>query len=178
MVIGTEELLKLVRENKLVENLSERELTNPEGAGLEVRVGEIYALSDSTAFLGVIERQTPEIKLIAKYGVQKDYVLEPNEYVLIKTIEKVNLPKEIQGLTMPRSTLQRCGIILISTQMDPGYSGELTFGMKNLGGNKFRLELGARVAKLLFVKVDGSANLYRGQWKGGRVSTDGREKQV
>ena len=32
MIIGTDELKELVKKIKLVENLSERELTNPEGA--------------------------------------------------------------------------------------------------------------------------------------------------
>jgi hypothetical protein len=34
MILGIKKLLKLVKEKKLVENLSERELKNPEGAGL------------------------------------------------------------------------------------------------------------------------------------------------
>jgi hypothetical protein len=42
MVLGIKKLLKLVKEKKLVENLSERELKNPEGAGFDLRVGEIF----------------------------------------------------------------------------------------------------------------------------------------
>ena len=34
MILGIKELLNLVKEEKLVENLSERELKNPEGAGV------------------------------------------------------------------------------------------------------------------------------------------------
>lgn len=177
-MLGTEEILELVKKNNLVENLSDRELNNPEGAGVEVRAGEIYLLEGGQSFLGVSDRQTPGIRTVAKYGKDKEYVLEPSDYVLVKTLERVNLPRDLQGLTMPRSTLQRSGVQLISTQIDPGYSGELTFGMKNIGKNQFRLELGARIAKLLFVRIDGGTNPYRGQWKGGRVSTGGREQQV
>ena len=70
MILGVKELLKLVKEKKLVENLSERELKNPEGAGFDLRFGEIYEISGK-GFLGIEERKTPEIKLLAKYNPKK-----------------------------------------------------------------------------------------------------------
>ena len=36
MFLGVDELLKLVHEKNLVEDLCEREITNPEGCGFEV----------------------------------------------------------------------------------------------------------------------------------------------
>jgi len=51
-MIGTKELLKLVKEKKLVENLSERELENPEGAGFDLRAGEIFRIKEGESFLG------------------------------------------------------------------------------------------------------------------------------
>ncbi len=37
-MIGTKELLKLVKKKKLVENLCDRELQNPEGTGFDLRI--------------------------------------------------------------------------------------------------------------------------------------------
>ena len=66
MILGPQKLLELVKKNKLVENLSERELTNPEGAGFDLRIGEIYKIKGD-AFLGEEERKTPDIELVAAY---------------------------------------------------------------------------------------------------------------
>ena len=44
MIIGPKKLLKLVKEIKLVEDLAERELTNPEGAGFDLRLGEVHEI--------------------------------------------------------------------------------------------------------------------------------------
>lgn len=66
MVLGPKKLLQLVKEVKLIENLSERELTNPEGAGFDLRLGEVYKIKGK-AFLGVTQRHTPEILLVGKY---------------------------------------------------------------------------------------------------------------
>ena len=63
MIIAPKELLKLVKKDKLVENLSERELTNPEGTGFDLRLGEVFKISGK-AFLGETHRQTPDIESI------------------------------------------------------------------------------------------------------------------
>ncbi|MEM5872310.1 MAG: hypothetical protein QXD55_00395 [Candidatus Aenigmatarchaeota archaeon] len=157
---------------KFIENGGE-----PEGAGFDIRVGEVYSIKNDT-FLGIEERKTSDIKLIAKFGKEKYYILKPEEYVLIKTIERVKIPKNIVMLTFPRSTLQRCGVLLIATQTSPGYCGELTFGLKNLSKNNFKLELGARIAHLIFFEVRGKTKMYKGAWQGGKVSTKGKEKQI
>ena len=178
-MIGTNELLKLIKEKKLIENLSERELTNPEGAGFDLRVGEVFKIKEGDAFLGETERFTPDVESVAQYDNKKEIVLNPGDFVLVKTMEKVNLPKDVAAIFRPRSTLQRSGIGLFTATANPGYSGELTFGMCNLGKNNFRLEMGARIAHILFFRTSENFSAYRGQWQGGRVSTKGeKETQV
>lgn len=179
IMIGTKELLNLVKTKKLVENLCERELTNPEGAGFDLRIGEAFHIGKGESFLGVDERKTPEVVSFAKCGKEKGIILKPGSFILVKTIEKVNLPKDIAAIFRPRSTLSRSGIDLFTATASPGYSGELTFGMANSGDNDFKLEMGARIAHILFFKTSKNHSVYRGQWQGGRVSTQGKkEKQV
>lgn len=179
MILGVKELLKLVREKKIVENLSERELKNPEGAGFDLRLGELYEIFGQ-GFLGIEERETPKIKLLAKYipGKKQSFMFAPGKYYLMKTIEKVNLPENILCLLRQRSTLHRSGIMIFTANVSPGYYGELTFGIMNLGPCEMEIELGARVVHAMFHEVKGKTNLYQGQWQGGRVSTDKKEKQI
>jgi deoxycytidine triphosphate deaminase len=182
MILGIKELHKLVDEQKLVENLCDREMNNPEGAGFDLRLGEVYELSGS-GFLGVEERQTPEIKLLAKYDSDKIddsnfFIFEPGKYYLIKTIEKVNLPVNLSGIIFPRTTMFRSGLGLFNGVVQPGYCGELTFGVCNLGKSQIKISFGARVVHITFHEVLGEGNQYRGQWQGGRVGTGGKEVQV
>jgi deoxycytidine triphosphate deaminase len=165
-------------ENNLVENLSSRELENPEGTGFDLRVGEVFKISEGEAFLGVTDRSTPDVKSICTINEYKDITIRPGEFFLVKTVEKVNLPDNIAAIFRPRSTLQRCGVALFTATANPGYSGELTFGLCNLGKNDFRLEMGARIVHILFFETSDNVSAYRGQWQGGRVSSEGVERQV
>jgi len=179
MILGVKELLKLVKENKLVENLSERELKNPEGAGFDLRIGELYGIK-GRGFLGVEERETPEMELVAKYenGKTVKIELQPRTYYAMKTIEQVNMPEDLLAIMTPRSTLFRSGVYIFGGQTPPGYKGGLTMGIYNFREEKFKLEMGARVVHIMFFQVEGESNLYRGQWQGGRVTTNKKEKQV
>jgi deoxycytidine triphosphate deaminase len=177
MILNPKLLLKLVKTKKLVEGLSERELTNPEGAGFDLRLGEVYKISGS-AFLGETHRQTPDVTLVAKYGGQKSIKIKPGDYFLVKTIEKINLPINLSAVILPRTTTFRSGLFLRTGPVQPGYSGELTFGLKNEGPITVEIEMGARFAHVLFHEIKGLGSQYRGQWQGGRVSATKREKQV
>jgi len=179
MILGVDKLHKLVQDKNLVENLCERELENPEGAGFDLRLGEIYKLKGNS-FLGVDERKTPDIELIAKFNSKnkETFVFKPGDYYLMKTIEKVNTPEDILILFRPRTTIFRSGMHIITGNCSPGYCGELTFGIVNMGSIEVEIEMGARVVHAMFYKVEGKTNLYRGQWQGGRVTTDKKEKQI
>ena len=88
MILGPGKLLELVHKKKLVEGLSERELTNPEGAGFDLRLGEVYKITGD-AFLGETERKTPNIKLVQKYkkGSKNKIKIKPGDFYLATTIE-------------------------------------------------------------------------------------------
>lgn len=179
MVLGIEELKKLVKEQKLIENLSERELTNPEGAGFDLSIGELYEISGQ-GFLGITERETPEMELIATYEKEKllEVILKPHVYYLLKTIENVNMPENLLAIMTPRSTFFRSCISIFGGQIPPGYKGELNMGIYNFRNEEFKLEMGARVVHIMFFEVKGKGNPYQGQWQGGRVTTANKETQL
>lgn len=190
MILSAKKVLELNKKYKLVENLGERE-KNPEGVGIDLRVGEVYKLSGK-GFLGVETRKTPLGEKIADIKKHTGPVtLKAHSYVLVKTMEKVNSPSTkivvdrgrppayVMYHMYPRTTLHRSGILLIATKGDPGYFGELTFGLANLSDMDFDFELGARLANVVFEEVEGEISRpYRGQWKGGRVVEKKFVKQI
>src|SRR3989338_11050538 len=113
MILGVDQLLKLVKEKKLVENLSESELENPEGAGFDLRLGEVYKIKGK-AFLGENSRSTPGVELVKKYekGKKTKIIIKPGDFYLVKTIEKINLPLDLSAVIIPRTTTFRSGIFI------------------------------------------------------------------
>lgn len=179
MILGPKKLLQLVKTKKLVEGLSARELKNPEGAGFDLRLGEVYKIKGS-AFLGEEERKTPEIELVQSYkeGEKRSITVRPGEFYLVKTVESFNVPQNLTVNFKPRTTTFRSGLFLRTGNVAPGYKGQVTFGLKNEGPISVTIEMGARFVHAQFFEVKGGGNMYRGQWQGGRVTTKKKERQV
>ncbi|MBI4132882.1 MAG: hypothetical protein HY473_02250 [Candidatus Sungbacteria bacterium] len=179
MILGISELLRLVKEQNLVAGLSERELTNPEGAGFDLRLGRLFRL-EGRGFLGIDERETPKGILVAEYDPENlsSVIVKPGDYFLTETIEKFQMPLGLLAIIKPRTTLHRSGIITRVSIVDPGYSGPIHPAMYNAGPSEVQIELGARYVNAMFFEVKGTGSQYRGQWQGGRIHTDGREQQV
>lgn len=161
MILAQSEIIELVKKSRLIDGFSNNCL---EGAGYDLRVGKIYKIK-SDSYLGENERKTPEIEEINS----ESYRLKPSEYVLIETVEKVNMPTNLIARILPRSTIFRSGCFLITAVVDPGFEGTLTMGLKNVSGFNFTIEKKSRVAQIIFEKVEGKTKPYSGKYQGGKV---------
>ncbi|MBN2518371.1 MAG: dCTP deaminase [Candidatus Altiarchaeota archaeon] len=161
MILGRSEILKLVKEKKLIEGFNEGCL---EGAGYDLRVGNFYRIEGS-AHLGKETRKLPDAKEIKSEG----YNIKPGEYILVKTMEKVNMPNDVAARVLNRSSVFRSGCNSIHAFVDPGFTGNLTFGFQNIGANEFVLEKGAKIAQIIFEEVKGETKPYNGRYQGGKV---------
>jgi deoxycytidine triphosphate deaminase len=117
--------------------------------------------------------------LIAKYDGHSGTKVKllPGKTYVGTTVEKINTPKNLFGWFIPRQTLYKCGIVVQGIRTDPGYSGKFSFVLINTSNKPFELEMGARIANMVFHKVEGETKLYAGQWQGGRAFIDKEEKQ-
>ena len=165
VVLGYKRIKELIKTKKLLENVDEK---NIQPAGVDLRVKCIYRLKNG-GFLGIKNRRTPDVEVVAKYKEEK-FTLKPNEFVLVETMEKVNMPNDLLALILPRSSLFRCGVSLHTAVVDPGFIGTLTFGMKNLSEHPFEIEIGTRIGQIVFEKVKGNTKLYEGKYQGGKVT--------
>jgi deoxycytidine triphosphate deaminase len=196
MIVCIEQLLALISdpEIRMIIGLSQREITRPEGAGFDLRVGKLFRFRrGSIGYLYVDRsnmpsRKTPECDLVCEFDPSRDaqeiVAINPGDFYLIQTIERFRMPENLLGIVVPRTTLFRSGIILLASVVSPGYGlseqngAALTFGLANIGGHLFKLEMGARIAHIVFAKIDGKAALYRGPWQenGGRVWAEPEEQ--
>ena len=73
----------------MLKDYPKEELTNPEGAGFDLRLGEVYKISGE-AFLGEEHRKTPDINSIEKFeaGRKKSIKIKPGDFTWLKQLKK------------------------------------------------------------------------------------------
>lgn len=182
MVVSHKEVVKIVQ------NLGQRDLENPEGATVDLRLGTVYKIAGGKAYIeadtkaGQGRRSGFETEAVCAYKEDSDsqdtLTIQPGEYYLVKTIETVDIPLDIMADFRTRSTLFRAGLSLLTTVGSPGYKGELIFGLANLGPEPVDLQMGARICQAAFIRLESEGVAYRGQNQGGRVTAAGAEQQV
>ncbi|PIO06242.1 deoxyuridine 5'-triphosphate nucleotidohydrolase [Candidatus Micrarchaeota archaeon CG08_land_8_20_14_0_20_59_11] len=94
---------------------------------------------------------------------EKGWALLPQGAYKIRFAEAVRIPSDYCAVTFARSSLARCGCDLYNGWWDPGYEGrgESVFVVHNEHG--LRLKKGARVAQLVFFRLNEEAKeLYGG----------------
>lgn len=161
MLLSYKKILELVKEKAIIENFSLECLSS---SGYDLRIGKIYKIK-TPGFIGCKKHKSPKIEELEF----NDYKLKPNEYLLIETIEKVNIPENLAARILPRSSLFRMGCSLETALVDPGFKGTLTIGLKNLTEREFKFEKGARIAQIVFEEVSEGVKLYKGRYQGGKV---------
>ena len=182
-VLGLDETHRRIKKEKLIENLGQRELKNPEGVGIDLRLGAVYKISSGGAFIeaNLGKRKGVKTKEIARYkksGKQQEIVIKTGDYYLVSTLEVINAPKDLMPVVFPRTSLFRAGLLLLNSKTDPGYRGTLTMGLKNLSEFEVKLQMGARICNIVFFKIEGKTVSYRGQHQGGRITPHEEERQV
>jgi dCTP deaminase len=104
---------------------------------------------------------------------QDVYRLEPGQFVLAQTLERVYIPADLVGLVEGRSSYARVGVTVHVTapKIDPGFDASITLEMANFGKVAVDLRAGVDVpAQLIFLRLSKpvpAADLY-GTRKGDR----------
>ena len=83
------------------------------------------------------------------------FILQPREFVLAITEEKLELAPDVLGRLEGRSSLGRIGIIVHGTAglFDPGWSGKATLELSNLGRMPVALYPGMRICSFTFEQL-------------------------
>ena len=164
-VLSREELrVALAAQPPLVEGIDQQTQLQPNG--IDLRIDRVQRLT-SPGLLGA----APNLREpAAREDVQPDadgwWDLHPGGYV-IGYAETVNLPPDLMAFARPRSTLLRSGVAIHTAVWDAGYSGRGEGLLSVLNPKGYRLQRGAAVLQLVFLRLgSASAEGYRGKYQG------------
>ena len=94
--------------------------------------------------------------------------LMPGPYIITYN-EIVHIPRDVMALARPRSSLLRCGVTVGTAVWDAGYSGRSQSLLVVHNPLGFRLQKNARIVQLVFLKLTGETEGYRGTYQGENV---------
>lgn len=95
-------------------------------------------------------------------------LLEPGTFSLGTTIEVVTLPDDLVARVDGRSSVGRLAVVVHATAgfIDPGFAGQITLELSNLGPLPVRLYSGMRIAQIALYPLSSPAERPYGKRRG------------
>lgn len=96
--------------------------------------------------------------------VKQGLVLPPQGFSLASTVEYFEIPNDLIAVLHDKSTMARNGLSVFNTVLENGWCGWLTLELANKSDKPLRIEAGQPIGQLLFHRIEGYAEPYRGKY--------------
>lgn len=118
----------------------------------------------------VIDPLNFDEKTLHKVVVDDYVLLPPNSYLLGRTKEWFNIPRDIVGIALGKSTYARCGAIVNVTPIEPGFTGHVVIEISNATSLPMKIYANQGIAQFMFYKGEPCQTSYadRDGGKGGK----------
>lgn len=80
-------------------------------------------------------------------------VIPPNSYMLGESVETIEVPRDVIGITVGKSTYARAGIIVNVTPAEPSWRGKLTIEISNSAPLPAKVYAGEGIAQMMFFRA-------------------------
>jgi len=108
--------------------------------------------------------------------VAHDTVLPRGGCSLVPTLEWVELPVDLAATLRCRSSFGRKGIMIGAGFVDPGFRGQLTLCLINMGADDVPLAKNNRVVQMIIHEVKGGDRLYDGRYQDSHGAIKSKER--
>src|SRR5271157_6665556 len=94
-----------------------------------------------------------------------DICLARGTCTLVPSMEWVELPPDVAGTLRCRSSFGRRGVLLGAGFVDPGFRGQLTLCLTNLGAGDVTVQKNDRVVQMILHEVREGSHGYSGRYQ-------------
>lgn len=119
--------------------------------GYDMRVADEWAVYDPQAGH---QRQVIDPKNLPQTHSWKanDILIEPNKFVLCRSLERFKIPEDVVCVVVGKSTYARCGLIVNVTPLEPDWEGHITIELSNTAEYPIRVYANEGIAQILFYR--------------------------
>jgi dCTP deaminase len=173
MILSDTDLLARLRDGDLVvEPLDDVDL-QVQPASVDVRLGREFLEFQRTNIPCIHPNSEQEVEEYVTETVVdegEEFVLHPGDFVLGTTKERVEVPPDLVAQVEGRSSLGRLAVVVHATAgfVDPGYRGQITLELSNLGTAPVALTPGMRISQIVFTELKSPATRPYGTDRGSK----------
>jgi dCTP deaminase len=118
--------------------------------GYDVRVGRHFKVFTNARCAVVDPKHFDSNSFV---DIEGDFCLiPPNSFALAETVEYLEIPRDVLGVCVGKSTYARCGIIVNVTPLEPEWRGKITIEISNTTPLPAKIYANEGIAQILFLR--------------------------
>ncbi|AUX09049.1 dCTP deaminase [Halalkaliarchaeum desulfuricum] len=173
MILSDGDILDRLEDGDLVIEPIDDFDTQIQPASVDLRLGEEFLEFQRTNIPCIhpnAEEEVEEYVTETRVPEGDDFILHPGDFVLGTTKERVEVPPDLIAHVEGRSSLGRLAVVVHATAglCDPGYRGQITLELSNLGSAPVALTPGMRISQLTFTELKSPADRPYGAERGSK----------
>ena len=173
MILSDSDILARLAEGDLVVDPIDDVDMQVQPASVDLRLGTEFLEFQRTNISCIHPNRESEVsEYVRETHVPEgdDFILHPGDFVLGTTKERVEIPADLLATVEGRSSLGRLAIVIHATAgiVDPGYEGQITLELSNLGTAPVALTPGMRISQLVFTEMKSPADRPYGVERGSK----------
>ncbi|HLC17074.1 MAG TPA: dCTP deaminase [Thermodesulfovibrionia bacterium] len=131
---------------------------------IDLRLGSDFCIFEHSKYAYIDLKggfQVGDIMRNIHIGEDEPFIMQPGEFVLATTVERIEIPDDLVGHIDGRSSLGRLGLIIHGTAsiFDPGFRGKATLELSNIGTMAIALYPGMRICAFTFEQLSSPAEV-------------------
>ncbi|WP_256392339.1 dCTP deaminase [Natronoarchaeum rubrum] len=173
MILSDADILRRLEDGDLVvEPLDDPDI-QIQPASVDLRLGREFLEFQRTNIPCIHPDSSQEVdEYVSETVVDEggEFILHPGDFVLGTTKERVEIPNDLIAHVEGRSSLGRLAIVVHATAglCDPGYKGQITLELSNLGAAPVALAPDMRISQLTFTELSTPAERPYGAERGSK----------
>lgn len=158
MVLSDRDIKKALKEKRIIIAPLPNLTTQLGSCSIDLRLGNLFRIFDHSKYPYIDPYQkdySADITREVKLKNSDQFIMQPGDFVLAVTLERVQIPDNMMGRLEGRSSLGRMGIVVHSTAsiFDPGWNGKCVLELGNLGRMAVALTPGMRICAMTFEEL-------------------------
>lgn len=164
MVLSDRDIKKALKEKGIVITPLPDFPTQLGSCSIDLRLGDTFRVFEHSKnpYIDPTKKDySNEITREIKIKKGEHFIMQPGDFVLAVTLEKVTIANNLMGRLEGRSSLGRLGIVVHSTAsiFDPGWDGKCVLELGNLGRMAVALTVGMRICAMTFEELTSDAQV-------------------
>jgi len=164
MVLSDKDIKKAIKEKRISIAPLPDFVSQLGSCSIDLRLGDTFRVFEHSkySFIDPSKKDfSNEITRQIKIKKGERFIMQPGDFVLAVTLEKIKISSDLMGRLEGRSSLGRLGIVVHSTAsiFDPGWDGKAVLELGNLGRMAVVLTVGMRICAMTFEELSSPAEI-------------------